>query len=73
MMEVNKKICKKSKQELDEKRYLQKGTLAFSGYCGKSIIVKADGRISYHDDIDCPKCPTFIDPIEYAERSLKNS
>lgn len=70
-MKVNKQICKKCQQELGFKRSYQKKPLVLSGYCGKSITIKENGIQIFSDDADCPKCPTFVEPVEYAERSLK--
>ena len=70
-MRINREVCQKCQHELDIKKSFRKGTLVFSGYCGKSITIKENGIQIFSDDVDCPKCPSFIDPVEYAERSLK--
>lgn len=69
-MSIDKNVCKQCQFEFTKAKYLTKGTVVFSGHCGKSITVRENGIQVFTDDEDCPKCPTFVDPVEYAERIL---
>lgn len=69
-MWVDKKTCRKCKNELAVKRGIDNGTVVHSGYCGKSITVDKYGVTTYSDDADCSPCPSFGNPVEQAEKSL---
>ena len=69
--QVTIRICQECQRKMYSRSAITNGSLAYSGKCGKSIIIYSDGRIHYSDEKDCPRCPTFGDPVREAEKSLE--
>ena len=69
MQKADLKKCKECQATQDLELHITKGNLAFSGFCGKSIIFKNYLRTE-HDNKDCPRCPNFEDPVEHVEKVI---